>query len=451
MPDRLPVVLVHGYSSTGAAFAPWVTALTRRGYDVTMVHVSTYRSLSNELTISDIAEGFDRALRIRAGLADDEPFDAIVHSTGMLVLRSWLASYAERRDRLKHLVALAPATFGSPIAHKGRSWLGAVFKGNRELGPDFLEAGDRILEGLEAASRFTWDLAHVDLLGEETFYGPTRTTPFVFTFCGTRGYSGLRGLLNEPGSDGVVRWAGCPLNVRKIVLDLTVDPARIDAPQRVSIAPWTNVDVPLIPVEGANHGTILSAPPAQLLDLVEAALNVSSAAAFTSWLDEARRVTARVRKAMDEWQQFVVRVIDERGDPVTDYNIQLYGRTRGSSEKNLRAFATDVHVFRGDPSLRCFHVNLSRVRAADLESLLLRVIASSGSQLVGYTGFGSDRIGETSSGTTREGKWDGSLDLSGLLGDAAVSFFYPFTTTLLELRINREPLPLEGRNEVLWF
>jgi hypothetical protein len=96
-------------------------------------------------------------------------------------------------------------------------------------------------------------------------------------------------------------------------------------------------------------------------------------------------------------------------------------------------------------------VNLSRVRAADLESLLLRVIASSGSQLVGYTGFGSDRIGETSSGTTHEGKWDGSLDLSELLGDAAVSFFYPFTTTLVEIRINREPLPLEGRNEVLWF
>ncbi|CAN5157767.1 hypothetical protein BH23GEM2_BH23GEM2_12820 [soil metagenome] len=451
MPERLPLVLVHGYSVSGAAFAPWVTALTSRGYDVTMVHVSTYRSLSNELTISDIAEGFDRALRIRAGLDDNEPFDAVVHSTGMLVLRAWLASYAERRDRLKHLIALAPATFGSPVAHKGRSWLGAVFKGNRELGPDFLEAGDRILEGLELASRYTWDLAHLDLLGEETFYGPTRTTPFVFTFCGTRGYSGLRGLLNVPGGDGVVRWAGCPLNVRKIVLDLTVDPARIDAPERVSIAPWTNVDVPLVPIDGINHGTILSAPSAQLVDLVDSALRVSSAAAFTAWVDNARKQTAAARRRLDEWQQFIVRVIDERGDPVTDYNVQLYGRARGVPERNLRAFATDVHVFRGDPSLRSFHVNLSKVNAAELESLLLRVIASSGSQLVGYTGFGSDRIGDTSSGTTREGKWDGSLDLSELLGDAAVSFFYPFTTTLVEIRINREPLPLVGRNEVFWF
>lgn len=444
-------MLVHGYSASGTAFAPWLAALTRRGYDVTMVHVSTYRSLSNELTIPDIAEGFDRALRIRAGLDANEPFDAIVHSTGMLVVRAWLASYAERRDRLKHLVALAPATFGSPVAHKGRSWLGAVFRGNRSPGPDFLEAGDRILEGLELASRFTWDLAHIDLLGEETFYGPTRTTPFVFTLCGTRGYAGLRGLLNSPGGDGVVRWAGCPLNVRKIILDMTVDPARIDAPDRVSIAPWTNVDVPLVPIDGINHGTILSAPSKQLLDLVESALGVSSAAAFTAWVESARRQTAAVRSRIDEWQQFIVRVIDERGDPVTDYNVQLYGRARGTSERNLRAFATDVHVYRSDPSLRAFHVNLSKVNAGDLESLLLRVIASSGSQLVGYTGFGSDRIGDSSSGTTREGKWDGSLDLSELLGDAAVSFFYPFTTTLVEIRVNREPLPLAGRNEVLWF
>jgi len=30
-------------------------------------------------------------------------------------------------------------------------------------------------------------------------------------------------------------------------------------------------------------------------------------------------------------------------------------------------------------------------------------------------------------------------------------FFYPFTTTLIELRLNREPLPLTGKNEVAWF
>ena len=31
------------------------------------------------------------------------------------------------------------------MAHKGRSLLGGIFKGTRQFGPDFMEAGDRVL------------------------------------------------------------------------------------------------------------------------------------------------------------------------------------------------------------------------------------------------------------------------------------------------------------------
>ncbi|MGZ3502745.1 MAG: esterase/lipase family protein, partial [Gemmatimonadaceae bacterium] len=319
---RNPIVLIHGYSDDGAAFRTWERILEDRGYDVAMIHACSYRSLTNEVTIKDIAEGFDRALQIRAGLDADQPFDAIVHSTGMLVIRAWLTAYAGRRDRLKHLIGLAPATFGSPLAHKGRSWLGAIFKGNRHLGPDFLEAGDRVLDALELGSRFTWDLAHLDLLGDETFYGPTRRTPYAFIFCGNQSYGGLRKLFDEPGSDGTVRWASCPLNTRKIVLDFTVDPEREGSQKRMSVADWKNIDIPLIPIEGKNHGTILSDPGDDLADLVDSALQVSSAPTFTQWIDSTTKKTQPARAKMDEWQQFVIRVVDERGDPVPDYNIQ---------------------------------------------------------------------------------------------------------------------------------
>ena len=96
---RNPIVLVHGYSDEGASFKVWERILEQRGYDVAMIHACSYRSLTNEVTIKDIAEGFDRALRIRTGLSEDEPFDAIVHSTGMLVIRAWLTAYAGRRER----------------------------------------------------------------------------------------------------------------------------------------------------------------------------------------------------------------------------------------------------------------------------------------------------------------------------------------------------------------
>src|SRR6516164_5671207 len=168
-----PLVLIHGYSADWKAFDPLQTALVTRGIVAEDINICNYVSLNNEITIKDIAEGLERAFRSHPILKDDnQPFDAIVHSTGMLVLRSWLTNAGLRPEenhrlkRLKHLVGLAPATWGSPQAHKGRTWLGALVKGNKDfLGPDFLNAGDRVLEGLELGSSFTWKLAHRDLLG----------------------------------------------------------------------------------------------------------------------------------------------------------------------------------------------------------------------------------------------------------------------------------------------
>src|SRR5258708_4701105 len=89
-----PLVLIHGYSAEGTAFDPLRDALKRKGVNATDINICTYVSLNNEITIKDIAEGLDRALRNHKVLRDESrDFDAIVHSTGMLVLRSWLTNY----------------------------------------------------------------------------------------------------------------------------------------------------------------------------------------------------------------------------------------------------------------------------------------------------------------------------------------------------------------------
>ncbi|MDF2959765.1 MAG: hypothetical protein K0S39_1500 [Paenibacillus sp.] len=439
--DRRPTVLIHGYSDKGNSFENWVNKLSERGYDRHNFHVCSYETLTNEVTIQDIAEGFDRALRDRVGLNNDEEFDAIVHSTGMLIIRSWLTVYAKRRSRLKHLIGLAPASFGSPLAHKGKSWLGGVFKGNKEFGPDFLEAGDRVLDGLELGSRFTWDLAQKDLIGEKTFYGPNNDTPYVFIFCGTQAYDGIRKLINEPGTDGTVRLAGCALNTRKIILDLTKNTGENG---RIILSDWSNVDIPLIPVEDLNHGTILREPSDELVDMVLNALGIESKEALDSWYMDVNNRTWPILAQLTKWQQFVIRAVDERGDPITDYFIQLEGNRKNGDLDKLEEFDIDVHPYSLDRSLRNFHVNLDEINPSSLQSLSLHLIASSGSTFIAYNGF-TDGVYDTVD------SWHANLDLSNLLDESHVNFFYPFTTTLIELRLNREPLPLNGPNKLFSF
>ncbi|MDQ3851157.1 MAG: hypothetical protein M3296_11160 [Actinomycetota bacterium] len=448
---RLPIVLLHGYGSNATALERWREVLIEHGYDATAIHLGEYISLSNEITIKDLAEAFDRALRVRAGLDADEEFDAIVHSTGGLVIREWLVTYGSRRRRLKRLIGLAPATFGSPLAHKGRSWLGAVFRGERELGPDFMEAGQLVLSGLELGSSYSWQLAHRDLLADPPVYDESDESPFPFVFIGTGHYGLLRQVFAaEPGADGTVRWAAAGFNTRKIVIDLTREPGA-DTGGTVAVAPWNNIDVPLVLLEHVNHGTIVSKPPDALVAMVMQALEVSDHDAYRAWSREHSSLSPERLAKVDagRWQQFVVHAIDERGDPVPDYYLEVGSRRDGRFEL-LEHFALDVHAFTDDPSYRCFHVDLDKLDPEQRPALALRLTARSGTELVAYHGANSEtftRTGEPEPG----GKWDASIDLTSHLSDTGVRFFFAYTTTLVEVRLNREPMPPTGVSGLLQF
>src|SRR5260370_12564441 len=254
-----PLILIHGYSAEGKDMENLKQALVARGIESQDICICNHVSLNNEVTTQDIAEGLDRAFRKHQVFGNEtQEFDAIVHSTGMLVLRAWLATGGPpatnpRLKRLKHLVGLAPATWGSPQAHKGRTWLGAMVKGNRDLGPDFLNAGDRVLEGLELGSKFTWDLSHVDLIGPEPFYGKGTDTPFVAVFIGNTPYEGLASLANDPGADGAGRWSGGGLNARKG----TIDPTRIPVANATRLRLPARADhrlaTPMVAGDGRNQ------------------------------------------------------------------------------------------------------------------------------------------------------------------------------------------------------
>ncbi|MGC2638217.1 MAG: hypothetical protein WA294_13625 [Acidobacteriaceae bacterium] len=486
-------LLIHGYSAKGEDLIPWHDALKAAGITTTPIAVGNYITLNNEVTIKDLGEAFDRALRFTpwsSGSKDDQwTFDAVVHSTGMLVLRQWLTSdpyprgdSRSRIRRLKHLVGLAPATFGSPQANQGRSWLGALVKGNKHLGPDFLNAGNQVLDGLELGSRYTWELTHKDMVCATPLYGKGPDTPYVTVFIGNIGYQGIDAVANSPGSDGTVRWAGCALNTRKVSVDLRREPRLTDdsgkplvdangIPMRCNITPWeTNrLAAPMIAVDGKNHGSIVENPAPGVIDRMKRFFGIADAAAYDAWEKDALawgqaaldKMNAESRDGANGgagWQQLVVHAVDDHGDGVADYNLQLYigDNLDQSDDPAFPAVQLIVDTYSGDSSYRCFYIRLTpdmlalNTPGGQQKKMWLELIASSGSNMIeyeAYTGQPDDPQPLTVDHTRKKPV---KLDLTPLAqGDQTL--LYPYTTTLLEVFVEREPMPLGTVSQLFNF
>jgi hypothetical protein len=465
-----PLLLIHGYSATGLDFTNLYWALVDRQIDVELLNVGNYISLNNEITIEDISEGLERAISLTK-LQNEQEFDAIVHSTGMLVVRAWLAHQQiapgqnQRLKRLKHLIGVAPATWGSPQAHKGRTWLGALVKGDKVPGPDFLNAGDLVLDGLELGSKFTWDLAHADLLGPVPYFGTGPDTPYVTVFIGNTPYTGLKSVANDPGTDGTVRWSGCGLNTRKITLDLTQTPTDSQGQprQRVTMSPWASdsrLNVPILAVNDRNHASLVDDPDPGMVDRIAAFLTIDNIDKYNTWLNEAQGWAQPARSEMlrskghlfdlwnttdlDGWQQFLVRARDAHGDPVTDYMIEVFERGPGGPGDWQKAeeISVDVHAYGTDPSYRCLHVQLPKGITTNPKPMQIRFQASTGTDVIAYQGYGSDGVRRE---MLRADDDPVIIDITEALKDKNATLFHAFTTTLVEVVLNRVPYPF---NEV---
>ena len=476
------VLLIHGYSANWEAFLPWRDALYSAGIATATISVGNYVTLNNEVTIKDLGEAFDRALRMTnfAGEipADGWTFDAVVHSTGMLVLRQWLTSdpyppsdKRSRIRRLKHLVGLAPATFGSPQAKKGRSWLGALVKGNHTMGPDFLNAGDMVLDGLELASEYTWDLALNDMVGPAPLYDKGDGTPYAAVFIGNVPYSGISAVANSPGCDGTVRWAGCALDTRKVTLDFRrhaqLDPA--DPTKRVVISDWSSerLSAPMIAVDAQNHGTIISNPKPEVVSLVHDFFGIRSKDEYDAWETRALAFGAPSKAKMDTsdgvsdgagWQQLWIHMVDDHGDGVTDYNIQLYygNELTESDDPAKEGVKLIADTYSSDSSYRCFYIHLTQEMLelkADNKKMWLELIASSGSALIeyeAYTGSANDPLRLAIDSHDSMVNKPVKMDITALT-EGGGSLFYPYTTTFMEVFVQREPMPLGKVSDLFTF
>lgn len=407
-----PIVILHGWSDRSANF----TAL--RNYVATLsgvapveINLADYVSMDDEVRFDDLAVAMERAWR-EAGLPTaPRSTDVIVHSTGGLVVRDWFTRfYKPGKAPVFHLLMLAPANFGSPLAHKGASLIGRVIKGWSS--EKRFQTGKRILKGLELASPYAWELAGRDRFARSSYYGKGRILCTVLI--GNTGYSGISAVANEDGSDGTVRAASANLNCARLDADFSQDPKN---PVLDTLRGSTGRTAFRV-LNGDNHSTAAMKDDGPRdpkgRELIARALAVTDAQ-FEAWCDqcdaETALITAQAEKDKNEegygYQNTVVRVVDDAGAFVGDYFLEFYLEDQDDpasvfSEFFHREVIRSVHPHSDNASYRSLMVDCTTLfQRIDKHLECMKVSLSATPELaengyVGYRTFTDEDIGALS-------------------------------------------------------
>jgi hypothetical protein len=342
------LLIVHGYSDGSTSF----TALgdffiARQLYKPEDVFYLDYSSMDDDAIFEDFADKLDADHRTRLR---GERVDVACHSTGSLVVRSWLALHAERAARrgnpepcpVDRLLCFAPANFGSDLAKLGQSFLGkfrSTFFNSHAHGVDFMESGRRVLQGLEPASPFQWRLSMIDLHGERTYFRePDRTLPhgcYPIVLAAGTGYGGVEArVIKEramPGTDGTVRIAGTSLNTRCCTIDFRESGAVLTWRPSPKFA-----DIPFAVFAGFNHGSIIDPTAPGFVDpwgpgtwAVRALEDVKDAASYARLAGQFRTVDEENHQRLaprdqGRYQQFFFKVRDDVDLDVDDFYVDFH-------------------------------------------------------------------------------------------------------------------------------
>lgn len=360
------VLIVHGWSDDSSSFGPLANFLIAHGWQAKTLWMGDYLSMADDVRVQDVAMRMAQVIDQRIAAGDlAAKFDMIVHSTGGLVARTWLTTrYRGRMDQcpVRRLVMLAPANYGSKLAAMGKTMLGRLVKGYKTG----FHTGTSMLNDLELASPFQWELAQRDVLvapgrDAERYYGEGGVLPFVIV--GTRGYTGLlRQIANEDGADGTVRVCAANLNARGVTLDF-----RERDPDKV-FQVWESrltQEAPLAVLPTRTHGSIIDparadpdndeniveteAERAQLGQLILQALGCQDMAEYAAITDAWRQISEATAQraesdadslmnenpladAYHQYLQLNTYAVDDHGKPVADYFLEFFSNPRRADD-----------------------------------------------------------------------------------------------------------------------
>ncbi|BBI99895.1 hypothetical protein FGKAn22_15880 [Ferrigenium kumadai] len=427
-----PTVIIHGWSDDSASFINLASVLRQRlGTPPITIRLADWLSMQNDVTYADLAVAMQRAWSASGLPTSPRSVNVVVHSTGTLVTRDWMTKYFTPESvPIKRFLMLAPANFGSPLAHKGRSFIGRVIKGWGQ--PDF-QTGTQILKGLELGSPYTFNLAERDLFDDQArWYGRGRILGTVLV--GNTGYSGVAAIANEEGSDGTVRISTANLNASKLEMVL-------DEGQRVTSIKRKDVNgsIAFGILEQENHSTITLRDEGprnpNTVDLIIGALTTtddSFSETGTSFPWQTTIDATTVNEQSDRFQNTVTYLRDDLNQDVRDYFVEFYrkGKPDEHFEKELyERFIDAVHPYEDNPAYRSMYLNLDELddiqKQLGINNLFISLTAqplyNPPKTPVGYLSLSQNQTG--------------GLKLSG---EQLPDFFKAHRTLLIDITITRK-------------
>lgn len=438
------LLIIHGYSDGSTSFTGlrdfFVGAGAYRREDVRFVN---YASMDDDAGFWDFADKLEHDYRQLFG---DARVDLACHSTGALVARHWLQMRFERAREagsrkpvspVERLLMFAPANFGSDLAELGQSALGkfrTTFFNRHQARHNRWESGKQVLQGLEPASPTQWDLSARDLHGEGFFdpaLGERACLPVVFA--AGRAYGGLQARVmpkrRKAGTDGTVRICGTSLNTRKLTIDFA----------KAAVQPQWSPErkfshIPFGIFGEFNHGTIVSgkgdfADPRK--GVGPWALRALKIRTLEDYAGYARDLDAYTRRHYEKppYQQFFFRVRDDVEAAVPDFYLDFFvlgadGQVRRDLTLEFdKRFKADFYTHTADRSCRALLLNLS-----ELKEYLGRLSKARSRLVVDITA--PPPVPEIEYTPGYAVLFDPSVE-------EPLSFLYPNTTTLVEIRLNR--------------
>lgn len=456
-------LIIHGWSDSSQSFEPIKKTLVKQKIgQVADIYFGDYESREDHMTFDDVVDGLNDEM-INWGFIDalgrkKVHLNVIVHSTGGLVIRHWLWRYyfknGDQLDRcpVKRLIMLAPANFGSPLAHRGKSFIGGLLKGRWKIG-DLFEVGQKFLHGLELGSPYQWQLAHQDLLLKKPYFNSEQIQTTILV--GIKDYEGLAGMVNKPGTDGTVVIAGTSLDTAKLRLDFTKPKHNLAAyrpyewsvtnpPEDFAFAVLPEVNHATIVEEAANSKSLTN-------QLLVQALTCRSNQAFLHYQDRLDKLTATTyqQTAQPQYQQFIFHAIDDQEQPVMDYTLAfyVYQASKGSQQLVLKeqlnkkeehysqlvqqAFNSGFHTHSQDSSYRRILIDgqqivslLNEARQAMKQDVVLsmKMYIPKIDRGIRYRHQDTQNI---------------ILVDQSQVKQSSLNFLYPNTTTLVELKVDR--------------